>query len=132
MADRSRTSARSGRIAEGHPVDVASGEQFTAAHDVEVSGVSPLIVRRVYDTRFLDRPPSVLGVGWVHAFEATLAKDLDGFVSRVTIAIASSSMTSTSISSAVGREQICHAESVAHEPNPDSALTRESESIRYP
>lgn len=69
-----------GRVAVGHPVDVASGEQFTAAHDVEVPGVSPLIFRRVYSTRFLDRAPSVLGLGWVHAFEATLERDLDGFV----------------------------------------------------
>ncbi len=64
----------------GHPVDVASGEQFTAAHDVEVPGVSPLIFRRVYNTSFLDRPASVLGPGWVHAFEASLTKDLDGYV----------------------------------------------------
>jgi RHS repeat-associated protein len=69
-----------GRVAVGHPVDVASGEQFTAAHDIEVTGVSPLIFRRVYSTRFLERDPSVLGQGWVHAFEATLEKDLDGFV----------------------------------------------------
>jgi RHS repeat-associated protein len=71
---------RAGRVAVGHPVDVASGEQFTAAHDVEVAGVAPLIFRRVYNTRFLDRPPTVLGLGWVHAFEASLEKDLDGFV----------------------------------------------------
>jgi len=69
-----------GRVAVGHPVDVASGEQFTAAHDVEVPGVSPLIFRRVYNTRFLEQPPSVLGLGWVHAFEASLERDLDGFV----------------------------------------------------
>jgi RHS repeat-associated protein len=78
-APRRRT-AHAGRVAVGHPVDVASGEQYTAAHDVEVAGVSPLIFRRVYNTRFLDRPPSVLGLGWVHAFEATLEKDLDGYV----------------------------------------------------
>lgn len=75
-----RDPPRAGRVAVGHPVDVASGEQFTAAHDVEVAGVSPLIFRRVYSTRFLERPPSVLGQGWVHAFEATLEQDLDGFV----------------------------------------------------
>jgi RHS repeat-associated protein len=71
---------RTGRVAVGHPVDVASGEQFTAAHDVEVAGIAPLIFRRVYSTRFLARPSSVLGPGWIHAFEATLQKDLDGFV----------------------------------------------------
>jgi RHS repeat-associated protein len=61
-------------------VDVASGEQFTAAHDVEVPGVSPLIFRRVYNTALLERPVSVLGKGWVHAFEASLTRDLDGFL----------------------------------------------------
>ena len=79
-AARERGTTRAGRVAVGHPVDVASGEQFTAAHDVEVAGVSPLIFRRVYNTRFLERAPSVLGHGWVHAFEATLERDLDGYV----------------------------------------------------
>ncbi|HET9958028.1 MAG TPA: RHS repeat-associated core domain-containing protein [Polyangiaceae bacterium] len=71
---------RSARAFAGHPVDVATGEQFTAAHDVEVPGVSPLIFRRVYNTAFLSRAPSVLGPGWVHAFEASLRRDLDGYV----------------------------------------------------
>lgn len=71
---------RAARAFAGHPVDVATGEQFTAAHDVEVPGVSPLIFRRVYNTTFLDRPPGVLGPGWVHAFEASLQRDLDGYV----------------------------------------------------
>jgi RHS repeat-associated protein len=79
-SSRRQERGRQGRVAVGHPVDVASGEQFTAAHDVEVPGVSPLIFRRVYSTRFLERDPSVLGQGWVHAFEATLERDLDGFV----------------------------------------------------
>src|SRR4051812_10167226 len=77
---RGHAGPRPGRVAVGHPVDVASGEQFTAAHDVELVGVSPLIFRRVYNTRFVSRAPSVLGLGWVHAFEASLAKDLDGYV----------------------------------------------------
>ncbi|MFC1642405.1 DUF6531 domain-containing protein, partial [Myxococcota bacterium] len=71
---------RCGRGLVGHPVDVATGEQSTAGHDVEVPGVSPLIFRRVYRTSFLDRTPSVLGPGWVHAFEASLTRDLDGYV----------------------------------------------------
>lgn len=61
-------------------MDVATDERFTAAHDVEVAGISPLIFRRVYNTRFLDRPSSVLGQGWVHAIEVALHRDLDGFV----------------------------------------------------
>ena len=71
---------KAARAFAGHPVDVATGEQFTAAHDVEVPGVSPLIFRRVYNTSFLKRAPTVLGHGWVHAFEASLKRDLDGYV----------------------------------------------------
>lgn len=77
--DARRASALAGRVAVGHPVDVATGAQFTAAHDIEVAGVAPLIFRRVYDTRFLPHPPTVLGPGWVHSFDAALEKDLDGF-----------------------------------------------------
>jgi RHS repeat-associated protein len=80
---QAETSARQGKSARGfagHPVDVATGEQFTAAHDVEVPGVSPLIFRRIYNTAFLSRPSRALGLGWVHAFESSLTRDLDGFV----------------------------------------------------
>ena len=69
-----------GHIRVGHPVDVATGEQFTAAHDVELAGISPLIFRRVYSTNYLTRPAGVLGPGWAHAFEASLTRDLDGYV----------------------------------------------------
>jgi len=69
-----------GRVRVGHPVDVATGEQFTAAHDVQLAGVSPLIFRRVYSTANLARPAGALGPGWTHAFEASLERDLDGFV----------------------------------------------------
>src|SRR5215472_15197871 len=61
------------------PVDVASGNLFTAWHDIEVEGMHPLLWRRVYNTRFLDRPPSILGRGWVHAFEMSLLRDLEGY-----------------------------------------------------
>jgi RHS repeat-associated protein len=67
------------RVAVGHPVDVATGHQFTAAHDLELPGYLPLIFRRLYDTSFLDRPPSPLGPGWIHNFEARLERDLEGF-----------------------------------------------------
>jgi RHS repeat-associated protein len=74
------TGARAARAFAGHPVDVATGEQFTAAHDVELPGVAPLVFRRVYNTAFLPRASGSLGPGWVHAFEATLERDLDGYV----------------------------------------------------
>ena len=75
-----RQRIRRGRVAVGHPVDVASGEQFTAAHDVEVFGVVPLIFRRFYSTALLAHPPSRVGPGWIHGFDATLTRDLDGFL----------------------------------------------------
>jgi RHS repeat-associated protein len=73
---------KSARVAVGHPVDVATGDQFTAAHDVEVFGYVPLVFRRFYHTASLADPPSVLGPGWLHGFEATLEGDLDGFTFR--------------------------------------------------
>jgi RHS repeat-associated protein len=70
---------KAGRVFAGHPVDVASGVQFTAAHDVEVPGEFPLIFRRLYSTALLDRPSITLGRAWCHTLEATLRRDLDGF-----------------------------------------------------
>jgi RHS repeat-associated protein len=80
-AGRGRVVARrTGRVTVGHPVDAATGELFTAAHDVELGGVAPLVFRRFYSTSLLDEPPSVLGRGWTLAFDAYLTRDLDGFV----------------------------------------------------
>lgn len=70
---------KSGRVAVGHPVDVASGAQFTAAHDLEVWGCVPLIVRRYYSTALLGAAPSTVGLGWRLNLEATLLRDLDGY-----------------------------------------------------
>jgi RHS repeat-associated protein len=67
------------RVAVGHPVDVATGQQFTAAHDLELPGYLPLVFRRLYNTSFVEQAPSVLGPGWVHNFEARLERDLEGF-----------------------------------------------------
>lgn len=61
------------------PVDVASGEVFTAWHDVELPGVIPLTWRRYYNSGFLSKASSVLGPGWWHSFLMTLKQDLDGF-----------------------------------------------------
>jgi RHS repeat-associated protein len=69
-----------GKVCVGHPVDVASGTQFTAAHDVEIWGIIPLIFRRAYSTAHLvSNRSSILGLGWIHSFEMTLKRDLDGF-----------------------------------------------------
>ena len=69
----------SGKVLVGHPVDVASGAQFTACHDVEVPGSIPLVWRRFYSTKLLPRPSSILGPGWVHFFEMSLRRHLEGF-----------------------------------------------------
>lgn len=61
------------------PVDVASGNLFTAWHDIEIDGVHPLVWRRFYSTRFLDRDPSILGRGWIHSFDMSLVRDLEGY-----------------------------------------------------
>ena len=61
------------------PVDVASGNLFTAWHDIEIDGVHPLVWRRFYSTRFLGRDPSILGRGWIHAFDMSLVRDLEGY-----------------------------------------------------
>lgn len=69
----------SGKAYAGHPVDVATGVEFLAEHDIEIDGVAPLIFRRAYSTAFLERPISVLGQGWVHQFEARLVRNNSGF-----------------------------------------------------
>lgn len=68
-----------GKAFAGHPVDVATGVEFIAEHDIEIDGVAPLIFRRAYSTAFLDRPPSVMGHGWVHHFDARLVRNSTGF-----------------------------------------------------
>src|ERR1700720_2648404 len=69
-----------GKVCVGHPVDVASGTQCTAAHDVEIWGIIPLIFRRAYSSAHLrSNRSSILGPGWIHSFEMTLTRDLDGF-----------------------------------------------------
>jgi RHS repeat-associated protein len=69
-----------GMISVGHPVDVASGVFFTAAHDIVIPGVIPVVFRRCYSTGLLTRPEaSALGAGWVHFFDMSLRRVADGF-----------------------------------------------------
>ncbi len=63
----------------GHPVDVASGVQFTAWHDIEIPGCVPLVMRRFYSTGLLEGPHAALGPGWTHFFDLTLARDVSGY-----------------------------------------------------
>lgn len=66
-----------GRVAVGHPVDVATGTVFNEELDLLSGGVLPLAFRRFYSTALLDRG-GVLGPGWRHNFEITLRQTLDG------------------------------------------------------
>src|SRR5262245_42919358 len=68
-----------GKRFTGHPVDVASGAQVTAWHDIVIPGSIPLIWRRFYSTELLEHPASIQGRGWVHFFEMWLERDINGY-----------------------------------------------------
>jgi YD repeat-containing protein len=80
-----------GRVAVGHPVDVASGEFFAVDIDHELSGVVPLSLGRTFNTRFVRKPllESIgsdvapwlpFGRGWRPTWFAELRQVLDGFL----------------------------------------------------
>lgn len=80
-----------GRVAVGHPVDVASGEFFAVDIDHELAGVVPLSLGRTFNTRFLRKPvlesigPAAppwlpFGHGWRPTWFAELRQVLDGFL----------------------------------------------------
>jgi RHS repeat-associated protein len=66
-----------GRAAVGHPVDVASGAVFTAAHDFDLPGTMPLLWRRHYATD--SAAHTVLGPRWTTPFLMTLDVRPDGW-----------------------------------------------------
>ncbi|HEY0778075.1 MAG TPA: RHS repeat-associated core domain-containing protein [Gemmatirosa sp.] len=76
-----------GRVAAGHPVDVASGELFTEAVDFAVAGVLPLVWRRTWISSSTRGAANggPLGEGWHHAFDAALVPlaATGGFVARL-------------------------------------------------
>jgi RHS repeat-associated protein len=80
-----------GRVAVGHPVDVASGEFFAIDIDHELAGVVPLSLGRTFNTRFVQKPllESIgplsapwrpFGPGWRPTWFAELRQVLDGFL----------------------------------------------------
>ncbi|NPC75380.1 hypothetical protein D7Y27_37720 [Corallococcus sp. AB004] len=72
--------SQSGRVAVGHPVDVASGVLFNVFTDFAVPGLLPLTFQRFYSTGLLGRQSEEpLGPGWRHAFQHELRQTLDGF-----------------------------------------------------
>jgi RHS repeat-associated protein len=80
-----------GRVAVGHPVDVASGEFFAIDIDHELAGVVPLSLGRTFNTRFVQKPllESIspiaapwlpFGRGWRPTWFAELRLVMDGFL----------------------------------------------------
>ncbi len=63
---------KQGMAYTGHPVDISSGQAFTAWHDLVISGRIPLIWRRFYSTSLVDSGFSSVGRGWTHFFDARL------------------------------------------------------------
>ncbi|NRD50335.1 RHS repeat-associated core domain-containing protein [Corallococcus exiguus] len=74
--------SQSGRVAVGHPVDVASGALFNTWTDLALPGSVPLLVERYYSTALLGGDPSaeLLGPGWRLSFQMSLRETLDGFI----------------------------------------------------
>ncbi|WP_338863086.1 RHS repeat-associated core domain-containing protein [Myxococcus stipitatus] len=70
-----------GRVAVGHPVDIATGAMFHTWTDVTLPGSIPLQVTRFYNTALLGaaRGDEALGPGWRMGYSRSLRQTLDGF-----------------------------------------------------
>lgn len=66
-----------GRVAVGHPVDVASGVVFTAGHDFDLPGLQPLAWRRFYVSNSVIN--AWLGRGWTVPYFMRLSALKDSF-----------------------------------------------------
>lgn len=71
-----------GRVAVGHPVDVASGVMFNTWTDLSIAGRVPILVGRIYSTGLLANRSGFLplGPGWRLNFQMSLRQTLEGFV----------------------------------------------------
>jgi RHS repeat-associated protein len=72
-----------GRMAAGHPVDVATGELFTEQTDFRVNGPLPLVWSRIWiSSSTID---GALGRGWHHSYDMALRRvpDTGDFVARL-------------------------------------------------
>lgn len=70
---------QSGKIAVGHPVDVASGNLFHEFEDYVLTGRMPLVFGRRYSGSLVGSPDGIFGPGWSSPFEMRFRRDLDGF-----------------------------------------------------
>ena len=67
-----------GKIAVGHPVDVASGTLFHEFNDFTLPGLVPLIFKRRYSTGLIAKKDGMFGQGWSSPCEMSLIRDIDG------------------------------------------------------
>ncbi len=67
-----------GKIAVGHPVDVASGTLFHDFDDFTLPGLFPLIFKRRYSTGLIGKEGGMFGQGWSSPCEMILIRDIDG------------------------------------------------------
>jgi RHS repeat-associated protein len=63
---------RSGRMAVGHPVDVASGAVYSTHEDISIPGRVALVWQRRYTTGLME--PTSLGPGWTTRYFVTLTQ----------------------------------------------------------
>lgn len=72
-----------GRVAVGHPVDVASGTLFHDFQDRILPGRMPLVFGRRYSSALSARagelPDGMFGPGWASPFEMRILRDLEGY-----------------------------------------------------
>lgn len=69
-----------GKVAVGHPVDVATGTMFNTWLDFAVPGVVPLSVTRFYSSALASRGASgPIGLGWRHGLQHELRQTVEGF-----------------------------------------------------
>ena len=65
-----------GSTVAGDPVDVVSGQMITGEVDVDLPGVLPLVLRRVYTTGY--RAGGLFGPGWASTLDTRVRVDADG------------------------------------------------------
>ena len=65
-----------GSTVAGDPVDVVSGRMITGEVDVDLPGVLPLVLRRVYTTGY--RAGGLFGPGWASTLDTRVRVDADG------------------------------------------------------
>lgn len=80
MAEPSDKPKGSGKVAVGHPIDVASGVFFQELEDYVLPGRMPLIWSRRYSSGLLGKANAgMFGHCWTSPYEMQLSRDLDGY-----------------------------------------------------